>query len=131
MEELVIELDHDPKDVKAVERLIKKNNEDRATLRKQLKLPQLTHPHTAEVIEKKSGELMDLVLNLNEQLKETEQELEKVVQSRQSESTMQPQTVVPIVSTVVPSTLETVLAPNIPLTTAAPIETTGTSQVGT
>jgi len=52
LEDLVIELGHNPKDVKAVESLIKKKNEDIAALRKQLKLPPLIHPQTVEVIEK-------------------------------------------------------------------------------
>lgn len=44
MEDLVIELGHDPSDVKATEKLIKNKNEDIATLKKQLKLPHLRHP---------------------------------------------------------------------------------------
>jgi len=48
---LVIELGHDPKDVKVAEKLIKKKNDDIATLKKQLKIPPLHHPQTAEVLE--------------------------------------------------------------------------------
>lgn len=127
---LVIELGHNPKDVKAVESLIKKNNEDIVALRKQLKLPPLIHPQTAEVIEKQNEEeLMDLVLKLNEQLKETEQELEKPLQSKHGESTILPQTIVPIVSTTIPSTIGAALAPNVPLTIALPVTATvGTSE---
>ena len=44
LEDLVIELGHNPKDVKAKEQLIKKKNDDIATLKKQLKIPQLHHP---------------------------------------------------------------------------------------
>jgi len=67
LEDLVIKLGHDPKDVKAAEQLIKKKNDDIATLRKQLKLPPLVHPQTIEVIEKQNeDELMDLALKLNE-----------------------------------------------------------------
>jgi len=80
LEELVIDLGHDPKYVKAIEILIKKKNEDITTLTKQLMFPPLIHPQTVEVIEKRNEEeLMDLVLKLNEQLKEIEQELEKAV----------------------------------------------------
>jgi len=39
LEDLVIELGHDPKDIKATEKLIKKNNDDIAALKKQLKIP--------------------------------------------------------------------------------------------
>ena len=72
LEDLVIELEHDPKDVKAGEQLIKKKNDDIATLKKQLKISPLHHPQTAEVLEtQKEEELMDLILKLNDQLKET------------------------------------------------------------
>jgi len=50
LEDLIIELGHDPKYVKATERLIKKKNDDIAALKKQLKIPPLHHPHTAEVL---------------------------------------------------------------------------------
>jgi len=54
LEDLIIGLGHNPKDIKAAEGLIKKNNEDIATLGKQPKLPPLMHPQTAEVIEEKN-----------------------------------------------------------------------------
>lgn len=87
-EELVIGLGHNPNDVKSAEALIKKKDEDIAALRKQLKLPSFRHPQIAEIIQKKSEEeLMDLILQLNEQLEETEQELERSLKSKQGEST--------------------------------------------
>jgi len=39
LEELVIELGHDPKDIKATKNLIKKKNDDIASLKRQLKIP--------------------------------------------------------------------------------------------
>ena len=130
LEWLVIGLGHNLKDVKATEALIKKKYEDIVALRKQLKLLPLRHPQTTKVIQKKSEEeLMDLLFKLNEQFKETEQELEKSLKSRQSESSSQPQKVIPMVSTVVQSTLATTLAPNVPLATAETI--TGTTQAET
>lgn len=44
LEDLIIELGHDPKDVKATERVIKKKNYDITSLKKQLKIPPLHHP---------------------------------------------------------------------------------------
>ena len=44
LEELVIQVGYDPANVKAVEQLVKKKNEDIAALRKQLKLPPTKHP---------------------------------------------------------------------------------------
>ena len=82
-EEIIIELGHDPTDPKGVQALIKKKDKDIAALRKQLKLPPSRHPQTAEIIQKSSEEeLMDLVLKMNEQLKETEKELDNMIQSR-------------------------------------------------
>lgn len=126
LDDLVIELGHDPKDVKATEKLIKKkNNNDIAALKKKLKVPPLHHPKIAEVLEtQKEEELMDLVLKLNEQLKETEKELDNLIQSKQSELATPPQTVIPIVSIIVPSTLATALAPTIPLATTFPVTST-------
>ena len=81
LEDLIIELGNDPKDVKVVERLIKKKNDDIAALKKQLKIPHLHHPQTAKVLEtqKEQEELMDLVLKLNDQLKEIENELDNLI----------------------------------------------------
>ena len=81
LEDLIIELGHDPKDVKATEKLIKKKNADIAALKKQLKIPPFHHPQTTEVPETQKGqeELIDLVLKLNDQLKETEKELDTLI----------------------------------------------------
>ena len=69
--------------MKAAEALIKKKDEDIAALREQLKFPPSRHPQTAEIIQQRSEEeLMDLVLKLNEQLKETEQALEKSLKDK-------------------------------------------------
>ena len=51
LEDLVIELGHDPKDVKAAKKLIKRKNDDIAALKKQLKIPPLHHPQTVEVLQ--------------------------------------------------------------------------------
>lgn len=71
LEDLEIELGHDPKDIKAIEQIIKKKNDDIAALKKQLKIPQLQHLQTQEVLEiqTKHEELMELVLKLNDQLR--------------------------------------------------------------
>lgn len=126
-EELVIRLGHNPKDVKAAEALIKKKDEDIVVLRKQLKLPPSRHPQTTKIVQMKSEEeLMDLVLQLSEHLRETEQELEKSLKSKQEESTSHPRNVIPVVSTTVPSTLATALAPNVPLAIAEVVTVIGT-----
>ena len=49
LEEIIIGLGHNPKDVKAIETLIKKKDDDIAALRKQLKLPSSRHPPSVEL----------------------------------------------------------------------------------
>lgn len=64
---MIIGLRHDPKDLKAIEALIEKKDEDIVALRKQLKLPPSRHPQIAEVTQQRTKEeLVDLVLKLNE-----------------------------------------------------------------
>ena len=77
----MIELGHNPKDIKATEQLIKKKNDDIVALKRQLKIPQLHHPQTLEVLENQTRheESMDLVLKLNDQLKETKKELDTLI----------------------------------------------------
>jgi len=83
LEDLIIELGHNPKYVIATEKLIKKKNDDIDALKKKLKIPPLHNPQTTEILETQKGqeELMDLVLKLNYQLKETEKEFDTVIQS--------------------------------------------------
>lgn len=84
MEYLVIELGHDPIDIKAAEKLIKQKKEDIVALRKQLNHPHSEHPHIKQVLEIQTHhkEMMDLVLQLNDQLKEMEKELDNLKQLR-------------------------------------------------
>ena len=44
LEEIIIELGHDPQDPKGIQALIKKKEEDIAALKRQLKLPATLHP---------------------------------------------------------------------------------------
>jgi hypothetical protein len=52
LEELVLKIGYDPANVKAAEEMIKKKNEDIASLRKQLKLPPIEDLQTKEIAEK-------------------------------------------------------------------------------
>lgn len=74
---------------------------------------------------------MDLVLKLNDQLKEIEKELDTLIQSKQSDLATTSRTVIPTVSTVVPSTLEASLAPIAPPATTLPVTTEPTAAIGT
>jgi len=46
LEEIIIDLGHDPKDPKAVQALLKERDVDIAALRKMVKLPATLHPQT-------------------------------------------------------------------------------------
>jgi len=73
LEEIIIELGHDPKDPKGIQELIRKKEEDIAALKKQLKLPITMHPQTTEVAQQKAEEdMMGLLMRMNERLTETE-----------------------------------------------------------
>ena len=109
LEEIIIELGHDPKDVKGIKALMKKKEDDIAALRKQLKLPITMHPQTTEVVQEKVEEdMMDLLMKMNQRLNETEQELEKALQEKQGVLTSQPSQTAPTVTTSLPTATTTV-----------------------
>lgn len=129
LEGLIIKLGHDPKDIKATKQLIKKKNDDIVALRKQLKIPQLQPLQTLEFLEtqQKHEELMDLVLQLNDQLKETKKESDNLIQLKQTNIASTSANVIPIMSTTVPSTLKASLAPTAPPATSLPVTTESTT----
>lgn len=49
LEEIIIEMGHDPKDPKGIQALIRKKEEEITTLKKQLKPPIKMHPQTIKV----------------------------------------------------------------------------------
>ena len=102
---MVIKIGYNPNDIKVVEKvIIKKKNEDIVGLKKQLKLPPSEHPQTKEVLESQSQkyEMMDLILQLNAQLKEMENELDELIQLIQASVETSISTIIPIVTTTVP-----------------------------
>ena len=132
LEDLVIKLGHDPNDIKVAGKLIKKKNEDITSLKKQLKLPHLEQPQKKEVLESKTNheEMMDLVLQLNYQLKEMEKELNILIQVKQASLENAPAIVIPIVTIAIPSTLATSFAPTTPMATTPPTSIASTSATG-
>jgi len=49
LEEIIMDLGHDPKDAKGIKALIKKKEDDIIALKKQLRLPATMHPQTVEL----------------------------------------------------------------------------------
>ena len=76
LEDIIVDLGHDPKDPKGVKALIKKKEDDIAALRRQAKLPPTIHPDTAELAqEKQVDKAMELLLVMNQRIVEMEAEL--------------------------------------------------------
>lgn len=73
---------------------------------------------------------MDLVLQLNDQLKEMEKELNSLIQVKQASMETTPTNVIPTVTTAVPSTLAASLPPTTPMATTLPASTMSTSATG-
>jgi len=64
LEDLVVKIGYDPKDINAAEEIIKKKNLDIAALRKQLKLPATEDPLTKDIEENETqkSDMMKLVM---------------------------------------------------------------------
>jgi len=72
LEDIIIELGHDPSDPKAVQALMKKKEEYITTLRKMVKLPATLHPQTEGVAQqRKDQDVMAMLLALHKRLIET------------------------------------------------------------
>jgi len=77
LEEIIIELGHDPNDPKGVQALMKKKDEDIAALRKQIKLPATLHPQIEGVAQqKKDQDVVTLLMALHKRLVQREGALE-------------------------------------------------------
>jgi hypothetical protein len=97
LEEMVLKISYDPSNIKAAEEMIKKNNADIVSLRKQLKIPP-TEESQAKEIEDKEGEkdeILKLLMEQNAQLKEMEAEMEKLLKEKEQ---MKPMEVIPLSS---------------------------------
>ena len=84
LEEIIIELGHDPKDIKAVQALLKLRDADMAALRKMVKVPATIHPQTGEVAQlRHDQDAAAMLVSLYKQLIQTQEKL------GESEATLQ------------------------------------------
>jgi len=91
LEDIIIDLGHDPSDPKAVQALMKKKEEDIAALKKMVKLPATLHPQTEGVAQqKKDDDVVAMLLTLHKKLVETEGALEAALKQREGEHIPQP-----------------------------------------
>ena len=69
LEDIIIELGHDPKDPKAIKELLKVRDSDIATLRKMIKIPATLHPQTKEVAQQRQDQdVAAMLVSLHKQL---------------------------------------------------------------
>ena len=90
LEEIIVDLGHDPSDPTGVKALMKKKDDDLNAMKKRLKLLPTEHPQTAELQkEKQVDQQLDLLLQQDQRIQELEKELEGALQDKQGESTLQ------------------------------------------
>ena len=90
LEEIIVDLGHDPSDPTGVKALMKKKDDDLNAMKKRLKLSPTEHPQTAELQkERQVNEQLDLLLQQDQRIQELEKELEGALQNKQGEPTLQ------------------------------------------
>jgi hypothetical protein len=76
LEDVIIEIGHDPKDVKGIQELLKLRDADMAALRKKIKLPATIHPQTDEVAQQRhEKDATTLLISLYKELIRTQDKL--------------------------------------------------------
>jgi len=109
LEETIMDLGHDPNNLKGIKALRNKKEDDIAATKKQLRLPATMHPQTAELVQEKEAEdKMDLLMKMNQRIIQMEEELERALQGKQGESTSQPPQIAPIIVTLPPTQAATI-----------------------
>ena len=98
LEDIIIELGYDPKDVKAIHELLKLTDADMAVLRKMIKIPATLHPQTEEVAQLRHDQdaaamlvfLYKQLIQTQEKLGESEAALQAALQQKEAGQTSQP-----------------------------------------
>lgn len=92
-----------------------------------LRFPSTVHPQTAELVQQKEAEdTFDLIMRMNQRIIHMEEELERIAQRKQGESTSHPPPPIPANVPVPPAQLAAILAV-IPTSTTAGTTTPETS----
>lgn len=69
LEDIIIEIRHDPKDIKGIQEILKLRDADMASLKKKIKMPTTIHPQTDEVAQQRHDqEASTLLVSLYKQL---------------------------------------------------------------
>ena len=76
LEDIIIEIGHDPKDIKGIQEILKLRDADMAALRRKIKLPATIHPQTDEVAQQRHDkDATALLVTLYKQLIQTQEKL--------------------------------------------------------
>ena len=78
LEDIIIEVGHDPKDPKAIQTLLKIRDADLVALRKMIKISATLHPQIEEVAQQRQDQdVATLLVGLHKQLVQTQGKLEE------------------------------------------------------
>lgn len=85
LEDLVIKLGYNPKDVKAVEEIARRKNVDITALRKQVKPPSIEEPQAKEVgeFEKEKENMFNIIIKQSSQIKVMEVEIGRLLKEKE------------------------------------------------
>ena len=76
LEDIIIEMGHDPKNIKGIQEILKLRDADMAALRRKIKLPATIHPQTDEVAQQRHDqEVTTLLMSLYKELILTQDKL--------------------------------------------------------
>ena len=76
LEDIIIEIGHDPKDIKGIQEILKLRDADMAALRRKIKIPATIHPQTDEVAQlRHDQDATTLLVSLYKQLIQTQEKL--------------------------------------------------------
>lgn len=90
LEDFVVNIGYDPKDVNVAEEIIKKNNLDIVALRKKLKMTATDDPLTMDIEENEAqkANMMKMVIEQNIQITQMEAEMEKMINEKEQSQKM-------------------------------------------
>ena len=76
LEDIIIEIGHDPKDITGIQEILKLRDADMAALRKKIKLPATIHPQTDEVTQQRhEQDTTALLISIYKQLVQAQEKL--------------------------------------------------------
>jgi len=106
LEDLVVKIRYDPSNVKGAEEIIKKKEMDIEALKKQLKMPTTHDPLTKEIeeIESQKVDMRKLMVEQSLQIKQMEENMEKMVQKKEKAAQMACTTIEALPLTALPIT---------------------------